>query len=225
MSHERLRLRFVFGALALALDFAIGQNAAAAKEPWADAIAAFERQDRDAPSPQGAILFVGSSSIRLWDLPRSFPKLQTINRGFGGSQAADSARYAQQLVIKHRPAVVVFYAGDNDLAFGKSPEEVCADVRSLVSQVAAALPQSRFLYLAVKPSLARRKLLAEQQRTNRLIADMLAEFPLAKFIDTATPLLGDDGQPRAELFVKDGLHLSPAGYDVWAAVLAPHLHE
>lgn len=196
---------------------------ATAKEPWAEAMAAFERQDQASPPPQGAILFVGSSSIRLWDIQKSFPDKTTINRGFGGSQAADSARHVQTLVIKHRPAAVVFYAGDNDLAFGKSPTQVCADVESFVKPVAAALPESRILYLAIKPSLSRWKLIDQQRETNRLIGEMLARYPKAQWVDAATPLLGADGLPQAGYFVADGLHLSPAGYKIWADVLTPLL--
>lgn len=196
---------------------------ASAKEPWADAMAAFERQDKESPPPPGEVLFVGSSSIRLWDLKRSFGDLLTINRGFGGSQAADSARHVQTLVVKHRPRVVVFYAGDNDLAAGKSPQQVCDDVESFVKPVTTALPEARVLYLAIKPSVARWKLIDRQRDANRLIGEMLARYPRTQFVDVATPLLGDDQTPRRELFVADGLHLSEAGYKVWTDALRPLL--
>lgn len=196
---------------------------AIAKEPWADAMAAFERQDEQTHPPQGAIVFVGSSSIRLWNLKESFGDKPTINRGFGGSQAVDSAKYANLLVIKHRPSAVVIYAGDNDLAHGKSPQQVCDDVESLVQQVSAALPDAKLLYLTIKPSLARWKLIEQQRQANHLVEEMLARYPHAKLVDVATPLLGGDGLPRHDLFVADGLHLSKAGYQVWADVLRPLL--
>jgi hypothetical protein len=90
---------------------------------WEKEIAAFEQQDRESPSPKNAILFVGSSSIRLWDLPRSFPGTDVINRGFGGTQLADAAHFAPRIVVKYEPRLVVLYAGDNDVAAGKNPEQ------------------------------------------------------------------------------------------------------
>ena len=36
-------------------------------------------------------------------------------------------------------------------------------------------------------------------------------------------MLGPDGLPRAELYVADKLHLTPAGYAVWTPLLAPLL--
>src|SRR5262249_18741683 len=80
---------------------------------WEKGIAAFEQQDKDKPPPKNAILFVGSSSIRLWDVAKSFPGMEVINRGFGGSQLADSVHFAPRLVLKHEPRTVVLYAGDN----------------------------------------------------------------------------------------------------------------
>src|SRR5260370_30621178 len=83
---------------------------------WEKDIAAFEAQDKEKAPPQKAVVFVGSSSIRLWDLKKSFPDLAAINRGFGGSQIADSVHFADRLIVKHEPPLVVFYAGGNDIA-------------------------------------------------------------------------------------------------------------
>src|SRR5262245_32564670 len=82
---------------------------------WEKAIAAYEEQDKKNPPPKDAFLFVGSSSIRIWDLPKSFPDLPVINRGFGGSHIIDSAHFAARLVNKHQPKMVLLYAGDNNI--------------------------------------------------------------------------------------------------------------
>ncbi len=51
---------------------------------WEQDIRAFERRDATNPPPQGAILFIGSSSIRMWEaLEKDFAGLRVINRGFG----------------------------------------------------------------------------------------------------------------------------------------------
>jgi hypothetical protein len=128
---------------------------AAQADRWAKEMAAFEQQDKASPPAPGGIVFVGSSSIRLWDLGRSFPGLPILNRGFGGSQIIDSVNHADLLVIKHKPRTVVFYAGDNDLAGGKTPGAVLADYQAFVAKVRSALPDARIVFIGIKPSIQR----------------------------------------------------------------------
>ncbi len=100
---------------------------------WEKSIAAFEKQDKENPPPMNGVVFAGSSSIRLWDLKKSFPDLDAINRGFGGSQIIDSVHFAPRIIVKHKPRMVVLFAGDNDLNAGKSPEQVLEDFRAFVA--------------------------------------------------------------------------------------------
>lgn len=194
-----------------------------AAERWEPAIRAFEAQDHKSAPPKGGVVFVGSSSIRMWAVEKSFPELSALNRGFGGSQMADSARYADRIVTLYEPRVVVLYAGDNDLAAGKSPEQVLADYRQFVGKVHAALPKTRIVYIAVKPSIARWKLIEKVRTTNGLIQQAAAGDPRLVFIDVEKPMVGPDGKPRPEFFLRDGLHLNAEGYRIWADLVRPHL--
>jgi lysophospholipase L1-like esterase len=193
--------------------------------PWESAIEAFEKQDRDKLPPKSAIVFVGSSSIRLWDLARSFPGKQVINRGFGGSQLADSVRFAPRIVVKYEPRLVVLYAGDNDLGVGKSPEQVHADFQAFVHVVHKALPRTTIAFISIKPSVLRWRLVDKIQKANALIeADCKRQEGLL-YIDIFKPMLGDDGKPRRELFAPDGLHLNAKGYELWASIVGPYLKD
>lgn len=169
------------------------------------------------------MLFVGSSSIRLWKLEESFPDLDAINRGFGGSQLADAVHFAERIVIAYRPRLVVLYAGDNDLAAGKKPEQVLADFKQFAAKINAALPETQIAYLAIKPSIQRRALLARIRETNAAIKQFVSSEKRLTYVDVFHPMLTDDGQPRAELFRPDGLHLNAEGYKLWASVLQPVL--
>jgi lysophospholipase L1-like esterase len=191
--------------------------------PWESAIAEFEAADRTSPPPSGEIVFVGSSSIRLWDLARSFPGMPVINRGFGGSQIADSVTHVDLLVIRHKPRTVVFYAGDNDLAGGKTPTQVTDDFKAFVAKIHAALPATRVAFIGIKPSILRWGNIARVRQANALIREYCDGDDRLGFVDVDGPMLGWDGKPRKDLLVADGLHLSPKGYVLWTALVRPFL--
>ena len=188
-------------------------------------IAAFEEKDRTDPPPKHAIVFVGSSTIRLWNLQKSFPGLDVTNRGFGGSELSDSVRFATRIVIKYEPRLVVLYAGDNDLAFGKSPERVADDFRAFITLIHKELPKTRVIYISIKPSVARWRLWDKVQATNKQIAAICKQDSRLRYADLTGTLLGEDGTPKKELFLRDGLHLNDQGYKVWSSALRPVLAE
>jgi lysophospholipase L1-like esterase len=192
---------------------------------WEAEIRKFEDQDAKTPPAKGAILFVGSSSIRLWNLAESFPGLVALNRGFGGSQIADSTEFAERIVLPYQPKTIVIYAGDNDIASGKSPERVAEDYRAFVAKVHAALPETRIIYLSIKPSIQRWKLVDKMRSANKLIEEFSQADKRLVYLDVGVTLLGEDGQPRADLFEADGLHLNRAGYKRWSEKLLPLLQQ
>lgn len=202
-----------------------------ADRPWAEAMQRFERSDADAAPNDGGIVFVGSSSIRLWDLEASFGEDSAtplrgplVNRGFGGSQIADSVREIDLLVLKHQPRQVVLYAGDNDIAAGKSAETVAADFDRFVAAIHAESPTTPIAFIAIKPSIKRRVLADIMDDANERVRVRCEADPRLAYVDIWSPMLGAEGEPRPELFVEDGLHLSKTGYKLWAdevhAVLA-----
>ncbi|MGD9561814.1 MAG: SGNH/GDSL hydrolase family protein [Pyrinomonadaceae bacterium] len=191
---------------------------------WEKDIQAFEAADSKAMPPKDAILFIGSSSIRMWTgLAADFPRKKVINRGFGGSQIADSTHFADRIVIPYRPRMIVMYAGDNDLNDGKSPQQVFADYKAFVEKVRSKLTKVKIAYIAIKPSPARANLLAEAAETNDLIKAYSTRKRNLAYIDIFTPMLGRDGQPRKDLFLADMLHLNLKGYDLWRRTVGPFL--
>ncbi|MCC6408471.1 MAG: hypothetical protein IT453_15015 [Planctomycetes bacterium] len=190
---------------------------------WEEAIRAFEAADAAAPPPSGANLFLGSSSIRLWDLRADFEGFACVQRGFGGSEVADSVRYASRIALPYEPRVIVFYAGDNDIANGKDPERVLADFRELVELVHRALPDTRIVFISIKPSVQRWALAESMRRANELVRALAERDPAVEFVDVWPAMLGADGRPRAEYFMEDGLHLSRDGYRAWAELVRPWL--
>jgi len=197
-----------------------------ASEQWEGNIRQFEAMDRENPPPKNAVLFVGSSSIVLWKtLAQDFPEYQTINRGFGGSQIADSVFFADRIILPYKPRVIVFRAGTNDIAAGKSPEQVFEDFKAFVMTVRARLPETRIVFLALNPTIARWNNFVKESRANELIKNYIAAGNNLVYIDTVTPALGTDGKPRPELYALDKLHNSSACYKLWVQLVRPHLAE
>ncbi|MEE3373170.1 MAG: GDSL-type esterase/lipase family protein [Planctomycetota bacterium] len=187
---------------------------------WESAIQEFESADREMPPPPNGVVFVGSSSIVGWrTLADDFPQVTTTRRGFGGSDIIDSVAYAHRIITPYRPRRIALYAGDNDIARGKTPARVFEDYKLFVATIHTVLPEATIGFVAIKPSLARWKLWPQMKIANQQIQQHAAAHPRLDFLDIASPMLGDDGRPQAHLFVQDGLHLSPDGYALWTKVM------
>jgi len=193
-------------------------------EQWEADIQAFEKQDQENPPPEGAVLFAGSSSIRGWNsVQQDFPFVQVIQRGFGGSEMEDLLFYTDRIVIPYKPTVIIVYEGDNDIANGKSPEQVLKAFKQFVEQVHDALPDTKIGFISIKPSIARWDLVDEMAAANQMIRKFTMWKPNLEYIDIFSPMLGLDGKPRRELLIEDGLHMTPAGYALWTDIVTPYL--
>ena len=204
---------------------AASPNAPHDSSKWEKDIAAFEKADREKPVKAGGALFIGSSSIRMWkSLVADFPDHSVLNRGFGGSQIADSLNFADRIILPYKPSVIFLYAGDNDVNAGKSPEVVLADFEALVKKVHASLPETRIGFIAIKPSLKRWGLIDQVAHANYLVEGFCRETPHAFYVDIYHPMLLPDGTPDPKLFIKDGLHMTEKGYAIWKEAILPYLN-
>lgn len=190
---------------------------------WEQDIKRFEAATAENPPPEGACLFVGSSSIRLWPLEEAFPDLPVINRGFGGSQTSDVNQYFDRLVLPLKPGVVITYVGDNDVADGKTVDQVAQEHRRFFDSMTKHFPDTPVIFIPIKPSLARWEMWPEMNQANQKVREIVNEQPHWHYTDIVTPMLGVDGTPSPELFVDDGLHLNKKGYEVWNRVVGADL--
>jgi lysophospholipase L1-like esterase len=212
-------------ALALTALLVLPPAVTAGPASWAKEIDLLTAKDAINPPSPGGVVFVGSSSIRLWTtLAQDFPDISTINRGFGGSELADSVFYFDRLVLPHKPRLVVLFAGTNDIWAGKPPETVAADFKTFRAKLHAVLPETRLIFLSLTLSPSRARVHEQMRAANRLIAADCATDSRCTFVDINTPMLAPGGTaPRPELFVQDRLHLNRDGYAIWTKVLAPYL--
>lgn len=207
----------------LALLVALPAWAQQPADRWERYVTAFEAADLASPPPKGEIVFVGSSTMRRWDVASYFPDLKIINRGIDGTELSDALRYVDRLVLRHEPRLVVLYAGDNDVSVGRLSEQVSVDFERFVRAIHSRLPQTRILYIGIKPSPLRWMQIDRMRLANQVIRAICERDDRLAFVDFDNLMLGWDEKPRRDLFVEDGLHLSPHGYQLWATMLRPYL--
>lgn len=190
---------------------------------FADEIMAFQEWEAKNTLPEGGILFVGSSSIRMWPTAVAFPDNIVINRGFGGAEFPDIFYYFEQVITAYAPAKILLYVGDNDVSRGKSADAVFADYLKLVEWIQRDLPDAELHFISVKPSPARWQYWPVMVEVNRRVAAHAADDHKLGYIDLAASLLVD-AEP-GPYYISDGIHLNAAGYEGWREVLAPIIAE
>jgi lysophospholipase L1-like esterase len=215
------RLQALTALLSLAQVSLLARQAVA---PFEADIRRFEAADAiNRPKP-GGIVFVGSSSIVRWaTLQQDFPDYNVINRGFGGSEVSDSVRFADRIITPYKPKMVIFFAGTNDIAVGKSAATVFDDYKQFVAKVRAKLPDVVIAYISISPAPSRWSKLDEMKRANSLIQNYSKRQRKLLFVNTFPQMVDAHGGPRPELFVADQLHMSPLGYAIWVKLVRPIL--
>jgi len=192
-----------------------------------DEIQDFKKQDSLKPPPKNAILFVGSSSFTKWTtVQKDFPGYTIINRGFGGSSLPDVIRYENDVIFSYHPKEVVIYCGDNDLAASDAVTAgtVLGRFKQLFYSTRKHLPSASIVFVSIKPSPSRQRLMPKMDSANKMIKAFLAKNKKTGFVDVYHKMLNDDGlTPREELFIEDKLHMNSKGYAIWIQAIKPYL--
>ncbi|MCA9192853.1 MAG: hypothetical protein KDB03_13850 [Planctomycetales bacterium] len=221
-------MHFYFLCLALALIQAvptlsdpIAQYREAAKK-WDKEIAALEALDQSQEDPEHVILFLGSSSIRLWEeIGDDLAPWPTIRRGYGGARFSDLAVYVDRLICNHQFDAAVLFVG-NDISGSdqdKEPTEVLRLFDYVVSRVRVHSNSAQVMFIAITPTPSRFHVWSEIQKVNALIEQRCQEDDRLHFISTESEFLGPSGKPIDELFRADRLHLNRDGYAVWSKII------
>jgi lysophospholipase L1-like esterase len=193
-------------------------------EKWEKEVATYEAADRANPPAKGSVLFIGSSTIRLWkSLAEDFPDHKVINRGIGGSEIVDSTHFAERIIFPYEPRQIFLRAGGNDIHAGRLPDDVAADFAAFVEKVHARLPKTEIVYIFVNPAPARWGENDKYRDLNRRIREMAVRMPRVSCVDAYDISLNSEGQARHELFVADKLHFNAEGYKLLAERVRPYM--
>ena len=195
-------------------------------QPFFNEVTAFQKLDSANPPVGRPILFIGSSSFTRWrGLSQAFPDKPVLNRAFGGSSLTDQLYYAESVIFKYNPKQIVLYCGENDLA---SNDQVNADsvfnrYKRLVDLIRSRLPKVPVLYVSMKPSPSREKLLGLFQEANKKIAQYAKKRKGLFYLDVYTPMLLENGKMRNDIYVSDNLHMNEKGYAIWQPLIQARL--
>lgn len=179
-------------------------------------IDAYKTQDIENPPTEDIILFVGSSSIRIWDsLKEDFEGYNVLNRGFGGSHFSDALFYFEDIVAPYPLKKIIVYEGDNDLASNKIPETVFNDFLQFYEMTTKVFPDIEMAFISAKPSPKRWDLQMSYNAFNGMVKTFCEKSEKLTYIDVVNPMLNERGLPNPELYRSDSLHMTAKGYQIW----------
>jgi lysophospholipase L1-like esterase len=182
-------------------------------------------QSSVAPSAQeGPVLFVGSSIFRRWtNLAKQMEPLPVVNRAIDGLQTRDVLGMVDRVVLPSRPRVVVYYCGSNDVDAGEPAAAIFGRIRQFVDRVAAALPDTRIVFVSINRAPEKQDRWDVVDAVNRQVEAYAAQTTRLQYVNVNPALFNRDGTPRIELYMPDELHLRPAAYVEFARILKPIL--
>jgi lysophospholipase L1-like esterase len=194
--------------------------------PFEIVIRNYEQKDKINPPPEGALLFIGSSSIRRWyNLENDMKGIEVINRGFGGSTASDVLRYIHRIVLPYNPSKIIYYEGDNDIARGISPQNFIDSTRKFIQIVRKQLPETKIYLLSVKPCPQRIHIWDTNANANRMLEELAENTQKVYFIDVASAMFDKRGKLKQDIFVADGVHMNDMGYEIWTKLIRQKLKK
>jgi lysophospholipase L1-like esterase len=187
------------------------QAAQAAPHRFEDNVRAYEDADKTDPPPAHAILLAGDSQFYRWKtLHEDLPDYTIVNRGIDSFQTSDLIYFADRLILRYAPRMIVLHVGGNDVNNGKTPDQILADFKTLVAKVRTTLP-------------GRWTQAAQRKQTNLAVKDYVATQKGLLFIDLWDAMLTPDGQPREDIWVADRVHPNHEGYLIRVRIMRPLL--
>ena len=196
------------------------------KNTFIDEINEFKRLDKENFPEKGRILFTGSSSIRFWNsLEKDMKPLKVLNRGFGGAHISHVIHHFDDIVKPYSPKAIVFFCGTNDLTALKTPEETLNDFKKFLNLVKNEFGTIKVYMIGIKPSVDRLYLDEEERVYNSSISFLAKEDPYLEYINVWDLMLNEDGTRMPDLYVEDGLHMNPKGYEIWTQLVRESLNK
>jgi len=171
------------------------------------------------------VLFLGSSSINLWDtIYEDFAPLKLIRRSYGGATLRDMIYNYNTIAKGYTPKSILLYV-ENDLGNHKEGVNAvkCFDLfRIFIDKLKKDYPNTPLIVVSLKPSQHK----ADQLKDQLLVNALLEENATAQgytYVDITKVMYDEAGNLRTDIFKEDNLHMNAEGYKLWTAILKPLL--
>ena len=198
------------------------------KEKWEKSVEDLNKLNLEITQSEDAILFIGSSSIRLWNtIEQDIEPYSSIRRGYGGAKYTDLIHFTERLVEPHNVrAVGIFVAnditgGDKDL----KPKEVLNLVKYVIKSIQKTHKNKPIFIIETTPTPKRWRVWDKISQANDLISNFCSNKENLFFINTRNYFISPDGNPKDDYFRKDKLHLNKAGYSLWGNIIKESLNQ
>lgn len=195
---------------------------------WLDQHEQICRIGRDGATAAPDLVFLGDSITQSWGGPgrtvfasapevwqRQYGARRAANFGIAGDRTQHLLWRLQQGALDGlQPRAIVILIGTNNVG-SDEPRLIARGIEAVAAEAHERAPGAQLLVLGVLP----RGFAADA--ADRIAVQEINAALRVPFLDLTPQFTHPDGSLRAELYGGDGLHLSPAGYALWAAVIEP----
>ena len=177
------------------------------------------------------VVFFGDSLTNGWGSSKAWATLnngwKALNFGIGGDGTSQVLYRIQNGELEPlSPKVIVLCIGTNNLygdANGGTDAEIAKGIEAIVKAIQTMKPDAKILLSGIMPR-------QNEYFTGRIlkINDLIktyADGNKVLYVDCADKFQESLGKMKVELYSKDLVHLTPAGYDLWAEQLRPELEK
>jgi hypothetical protein len=195
-------------------------------EIWNDTLENTVLRYEEEPIVEDQIVFYGPSNFTRWAPKYGMRPLRedilgasgapcVINRGFGSSCTEHQLYYYDRLVRPLKPRVLVYSPGfGNGKAFGYTLEEIWELAQRVILYAKTDFPALRiYLCGAQRKRDETEEHLKDVAWFDERLREFAEEIPDCTYVD----VMGYQPLNREDIYVKDGVHYSQEGYDIYGA--------
>ena len=170
------------------------------------------------------LCFLGDSITDMW--PRDhfgyyYNKYDAVNFGIGGDRCENVLwRLKNGELVGTSPKVIVLLIGTNNSGMNTA-REIAHGITTVVKALRAGCPKSKILLLGVFP---KKDMTLQKTRAINTIVAKLDDKKVIRYLDVGPELLDENDKIKGGV-LKDAVHPTRMGYEIWARTMDPLLAE